>query len=102
MVYTYRCPINPHSPPFPAKVSSRPPSAAAQGRYNPASVYGQPLARKSKDVVRKSAGGEVRKSANEVRKSGGAKRLPSSGGDRAAANNVSFRVFGLNLLVILY
>ena len=80
-----------------AKAPSRPSSAAkpaagaGAGRYDPAAVYGQPMARKSKDNVRKSA---------DVRRSGGAKRPPSAGGgggvggakDKAAlaaANNVS-------------
>ena len=76
----------------PSRPSSAATPAAGAGRYDPAAVYGQPMARKSKDNVRKSA---------DVRRSGGAKRPPSAGGggggvggakDKAAlaaANNVS-------------
>ena len=59
---------------------------APSPRYNPASVYGVPVNRKSRDTPSAAAGG-VKKSS-DARRSAGAKK-PSSSGGAAAYNAVS-------------
>lgn len=71
--------------------AQRPPSAPTP-RYNPASVYGAPINRRSRDVV----ASPVKKSSDGVRKSGGGgvKRPGSAGGGGGAYNAVSILRIG--------
>ena len=68
-------------------MSTRPPSAGA--RYDPSSVYGQPVARRSKDPGRKS--GEMKRvgGGDGVRRSGGGVKKSAVQGAAVGAKNVS-------------